>query len=370
MKSIIAAAIAVTTISFGVSVLDAGAQEKLRLDGSSRTIEITPGQGTLTLLGTSTGNLTSVLTLSVNAPSNAEMKLYARKIPKQKGAKPGGWYGISYQTEQQAMERRRECKPIGVSNDEEPTEQEDRKPEDFPSLDSPVCDLFSGEDKAAIEEQLETTFGGEWSPGNICAYLVAMSYDPDLGGKDQWCALYDWNLLLGLGIDCFPSSLFATYSGATFKRQTLTALLRRDSCGSSKDKYDVKVQFKLPQSSSTYNITISGRLSKHTDGREASIKPVSEGRFAPKPLILMSWLGTTCGNEITAVKWKNNKPGQVQSLPIYSFLSYRNLILALATADKALKGGKGTFELHDGRSAYGVCLDMARRRQRVNGYPG
>jgi hypothetical protein len=46
---------------------------------------------------------------------------------------------------------------------------------------------------------------------------------------------------------------------------------------------------------------------QHYGGSEATIKPVSDGMYAPEPLLLMNYLGF-CGQRINIVKWKRGKP--------------------------------------------------------------
>lgn len=152
--------------------------------------------------------------------------------------------------------------------------------------------------------------------------------------------------------------------------------VQKDSCASITN-YLIKVTVKLDKVSAqdlSQGFDIQARLQEATynGSRAASLKPVSDGKYAPRPLLLMSSLGG--GQWINLVKWSGGKPKiltKVAASP--SIVYYRGFILVRVVADKLLSGGRGeltNFELTNGDSIYNVCGRRARVRWRLNGYPG
>ncbi|MCB0333621.1 MAG: hypothetical protein KDD55_08995, partial [Bdellovibrionales bacterium] len=143
-----------------------------------------------------------------------------------------------------------------------------------------------------------------------------------------------------------------------------------------KAKHLIKIELDLkevPQEVKDIGVTLKVSLSTnhHGEGKQASIKPESEGRYAPRPIILMNYLDGVCGHRIDTVKWKSkNKVQWRKELEIYSLLAYQDMVLSLALVDSVLPdSGKATFELYDGTSAYSVCFELKQKRQTANGYP-
>jgi hypothetical protein len=104
--------------------------------------------------------------------------------------------------------------------------------------------------------------------------------------------------------------------------------------------------------------------------KAASIKPVSDGMFAPNPLLLMSSI-SPYSEGIFQTKWKaNGSISLMRTVPIVAYAGYRNLTLTRSVVTSLLaEGGKATFDITDGRTAYSVCFAMKRTRQSKNGYP-
>lgn len=101
----------------------------------------------------------------------------------------------------------------------------------------------------------------------------------------------------------------------------------------------------------------------------SSIKPISEGQYAPRPLILMSSLGSFgSGEQIRVVTWSRGKIKRVKKIKVVKYVFYNGLALATGLLDGILTGGKGTFELASGANVYSACFALKRTRQRANGY--
>lgn len=205
---------------------------------------------------------------------------------------------------------------------------------------------------------------------------VRIPKTPDFD-KGLYCKLYPWPDLLKLGVDCYPHKFFATFTKLRAQSSSeyfdLYGLLRRDACGKKSDDYVVKIEIDLRAvlAEDLAGFTASARIKELTypGKKRATLKPKSDGRYAPKPIILMEWMNGLCGNELTMTKWSRAAQAKPVALPLYSFYLHQDdLILAIAVVDKVLKGGKGTFELSDGYQSYGVCMELVKKRQRVNGY--
>ena len=157
-----------------------------------------------------------------------------------------------------------------------------------------------------------------------------------------------------------------------------SALIHKDSCSgdSKKTKYVVRLVLNLTgidQNLFTNGFQIKVNLYEQpwTGKRAATIKPVSDGKYAPAPLILMSSVGGWGGNEqIKVFRWSGGKSSLIAPIRVEDYVGYFGLRLARGKVAPALRGGKGTFEISNGNYAYSVCFRLVRTRQKVNGYPG
>lgn len=152
--------------------------------------------------------------------------------------------------------------------------------------------------------------------------------------------------------------------------------LEKDNCASIKD-YLVRVTVKLNKVAAAdlaqgFTVKAAVQESVYNGGRAASLKPVSDGKFAPRPLLLMESLGG--GQWVNLVQWVGGSPRIVVKVAAStSIVYYRGYVLVRVVADKLLAGGRGekiNYELTNGNSIYNVCGRRARVRWRINGYPG
>lgn len=115
-----------------------------------------------------------------------------------------------------------------------------------------------------------------------------------------------------------------------------------------------------------HKVRVAAKPRKFKGSKASTIKPISEGMWAPEPLVMMSTTGG--GSEtINVYKW-TRKPKQIAKLPVTRYVYYRGLTLANGRVKSVLTGGKGVFELTNGFDTYSVCFMLKRVRQRVNGY--
>lgn len=154
------------------------------------------------------------------------------------------------------------------------------------------------------------------------------------------------------------------------------AILQKDSCSTNKN-YLVKITLSLSKVSAealNQGFNIQGRLREleYTGGRAASLKPKSDGKYAPRPLLLMQSIGGE--QKVNLVKWTKGQPLTLTTVAATNSLAfYRGYVLIRIIADKLISGGRGekvNFELTNGTSIYNVCGKRARVRWKVNGYPG
>lgn len=150
--------------------------------------------------------------------------------------------------------------------------------------------------------------------------------------------------------------------------------LSKDACGSKTDRYVAQVKLDLTGIDpalydKVFSIVIAVKQSKFQGKPVASIKPSSDGQYHGEPILLMNTVGF--GNEyVNKVTWKNDQIVAIKRIPVAKYVGYMGYGLSLIRIKGALQGGKHTWELSNGGDVYGVCLEAARKRQRVNGYPG
>jgi len=164
-------------------------------------------------------------------------------------------------------------------------------------------------------------------------------------------------------------------------------ILSKNACTDArKSSYLVRFKVSFTNVNSTklatgFPIKIQLRRQVYGGDMASSIKPVSDGKFKPKPLALMSALTggfvniTSSGpkvsyGKINVVRWNKKSIKSVETLSVADLTFYRGMLLTRTPLDTdMLRGGKATFELYNGRSIYGVCFELERKRQRVHGYP-
>lgn len=344
---------------------------RIRLNGSVKLLSVTRETDKVLLWGLSRGINTSYVKVAGDIPRGTKIKAYGVPVTgsvEETLLDRKAYYPVQLMTDSKLREEHSECLPISLP-EEEPEEKE--VPEQYPEIESPVCDEIGEETLITLATQLGETFGGDWKKGNACSYLLTIAGDVWLD-SDTWCEkLTDEQkeLLKPFGLTCEEIELEPDNLKLRSNSFSYTGIFRKDAC-SKKKRYlfILTLDSKKAALSESETIWIRVREEKSIK-REAALKPESEGRYSPRPILMMNWLGSTCGNKIDVVKWKRKKPGIIKKLSVYSLLSHRNMVLNLATVDSALIGGKGTAELYNGRESYGVCFKLKRERQNKNSFP-
>jgi len=233
-----------------------------------------------------------------------------------------------------------EVKPIEGMSSEPPTDPW-VMPEDF---DEAKCTQFEEKNLSLARGFLSEAWKRNVERKETCAYLVENDVKND---------------------DFYVEAKFRKSSSERATTQEIYGILHRDACGSPSDEYRLIIAV---EAQSAPRVSLRG---KEWEGpKQSTIKPTSEGRFAPSPLILMNWLKSGCGQVISAVKWEGGAPVHIEQLQVEDFIPYRDMRLARAPISHLLSGGRGTFELIAPlRGGYGACFDFVRTRQVRNGYP-
>lgn len=323
----------------------------VKLTGAGTTIPLAtlqPSQ-TLTFYAVSKGKHTTPLQISLSGPDGMKVTGVAAK---QQGsvaatmAKANLFYPLEIRGQNKINAMRQDCADYAVGD---VLDEEEFNPDDIIPQWHPVCELYSQQDIGELAEQLTLLYGGSWDTLRTCGYLVYM-YQGGIDGE-------------GFPVDGLHAAAPFTVA------KNYLAIVRKDACGASGDNYVVQIRVKMPKEfvSSGY-LTFRAIEQKHTGGKEATIKPVSDGMFAPDPLLLMRYL-SFCSQNINVVKFKNGKPKSVKSVPVHDLIYYRDMTLTRSPILKHLSGGKGSVELYNDRTGYGVCFELVRKRQRKNGYP-
>jgi hypothetical protein len=333
-------------------------ERQIKLKGGSASFkvsELSPGEE-IVVYGTSKGNSSNPIKIGVYGPSGIKLSASASL---QEGSlrtslkKTKNFFPVKLLSKKQAMGKQSECVTFSqgdVLSEEEP----EFDPNSIVSTSDPICELYSADDIAALSEALTQTYGGSWDAGRVCGYLVYVYRGGNEGGD----------------VLPTPAPLIQAAVSSDFISADYVGLFEKNACSSEGDTYIFRVKVKLPQklpSSGYLRIRISE--TKHYGGKEATIKPISDGKFAPQPLLLMNYLGF-CGQNIKITKWSGGKPISSADAKVFDLIHYRDLILTRTPISSYLVGGEATVQLFDQNSGYGACFTLERKRQRVNGYPG
>jgi hypothetical protein len=234
-----------------------------------------------------------------------------------------------------------------------------------------ACSFIKEEQINELLKEIENLSGESWSKERFCDYLNKGS------GTEEGQELPGSGGTTGGGgnVPELPSDpsdeiFFQNASNASLD---VKGVFRKDSCNSRVNKYILRVELDFSDVDLTkfpngITARFRGMEYVYKGRRAASIKPVSDGKFAPAPLLLMQSLGY--GQEIDIIKWSNGRPRKQADVKVENMVYYRGFVLSRSVASKILTGGYGSVDVEANYQSYGACLELVRRRQRVNGYPG
>ena len=240
---------------------------------------------------------------------------------------------------------------------------------DRPVSDSPLCNIFSEDEMNAIAEALAGIYGGSWSRGQVCGYLMKYYFGgaEDCNANDPVCE--------GLkNSGALPTPSPATLGASVSKNAYISryGLARKNTCAPKQTRYLLRFKVDLskldPEKVPDVTLMIQAMQYRYGGEMAATLKPVSDGMYAPQPILLMAFLGSFCGQRLNVIKWASGRPSTEMPVKIGDLIQLYGHFFIRSPIGGALQGGKGTFELHNGRSAYGVCFNLVKERQSANGY--
>ena len=334
-------------------------QGQIKLDGSGNyaRIKLERGKANKVILwAVSPGKESTVLTADITAPKGAMVKTTATRITrtvKEALSNLKAHYPLDLYTSGVHNARHSECHGIEVP-------LEDLKASDFAPSWSDTCTLFTQEELQALVDQFNLSYGGGWTIGHVCTYLTQTIGDVDWDGE-----------LPGFGR---MARAYAREDDPFVDTYDLTGLFKKDMCSTRKtDRYLVRIEVdfkKVDPASAPDGVMVFSSVmeSRYQGSRSASLKPKSDGRYAPKPIVLMDYMRKMCGNRVVISKWKDGKPKKLADHASYGFIRRNGSLFTRTLVDGGLKGGKGVFDLYDGSNAYGVCFELVAKRQNKNGY--
>ena len=209
------------------------------------------------------------------------------------------------------------------------------------------------------------SFGVIYTREEACQVLIGSGISPNSGGGTS----SGGGSSSGGGTSNEPP----TFTPGSSAVGTSMAIVRKDTCGTTaKDSYLVLFDIDVSKISekerqSGYTIEVSARRIVHAGSRASTLKPVSEGKFAPRALFLLSATGAYGQEQLNIVRWSRGLPS-VRRAKVEDYVYYRGLTLARSVAEPFLRGGKATVEIQSRAGLYSVCFSLTKSRQRVNGY--
>jgi hypothetical protein len=240
------------------------------------------------------------------------------------------------------------------------------------------CSIISDAQVEMLAELLSAQYGGSWDRQRVCDHIGQGGLSPggEEGlpiGDDPSDGTSDPGNGPSLAKPEDPNDDF--YRNEHNGRIEASTVISKNACDRSMKRYVVALKVdlsKVDRSKFPNGIAVRVKMMerRYSGKTGASIKPVSDGKFAPQPLLLMSSVGRWGAKEsVQMVQWRKGKPGRAVSLRVEDYVYYKGFVLSRIVAGKVLRGGQATFEATNGTQSYGVCFDLVRRRQRVNGYP-
>lgn len=240
------------------------------------------------------------------------------------------------------------------------------------SLSLDLCNFLTPEQIQSMLDQLKQFSGREWTKEEFCDYIKNPTEEGSVlpAGPGGSASGGGSSSESPFPTDPTDEAFLANMDNASLD---LGGVFRKDSCNSRVSKYIVKVTLdfsgvditKFPQG---ITVRFHGLENVYKGKRAASVKPVSDGRFAPAPLLLMT--SVSYDEDVEIMKWTKGKPKQVATVDIEDRVYYRGFVLSRSVASSILSGGKASVDKVSDYQSYGACLSMTRTRQRVNGYPG
>lgn len=227
------------------------------------------------------------------------------------------------------------------------------------------CGKISGGSMAQLTQLFFITFEGAWSPQITCQFIDSPFLDASyvyFGVVQQQQSSTKQSVARRGSLPRVRLGKEEEFSLGTY----ITTVFKNACEKQSKRPYLVRLRIQLKKRSAT-SIAIGIEESKFDGKKGATIKPVSEGRFAPNPLLLME-MTRQCGVKVTETVWRNGKP-KFTSLKPEDLIRFHERVFVRVNMGGRMQGGKASYDLTDADTGYGVCFNRQAVRQYANDYP-
>jgi hypothetical protein len=322
-----------------------------------------------------TGNQTSKLMLSVTGAAIKKVVAFGTRVPKLNQREPRPWK-LDVESEESILDSLDSSSCLQYA-------KETVEPEvlEFPAWDSlglspelylqfralftiifnelgglaapGRCGRVSASSQAALTQLFTTTFNGTWSPALTCQFMDSPFLDASFvffGVVPSTANSKIANQRMGSGLGRFRT---------TYYKDACTPIER-------KRPYLVRFGIKLKKGASA-PIAINLAEETYSGNQGASIKPESEGRFAPNPLLLMEMI-RACGQKVHEATWRRERP-LVSELKAEDLITFHNRSFVRVDMGGRMSGGEASYVLSTPDTAYGVCFQRNAVRQYASDYP-
>lgn len=321
-------------------------------DGRERTIRLTAedkGIKELILVASAPGNESIKYNLNLTSDINVPVKLKYAQVPSKKtkiadlALKKKLWHPLSFRDGSKDKSK-------FSSNESAPSPKEKEKSSDK----DPNCGCFTD---AEIQLYLS------WGLGTT---------------KEEFCESVRNAAPGGGPLDCDGGSSGGDNPGLIGGVSGRVGILHKDAC--VKKDYAVQANINLKSVDASYFDTgfefkVSIEFIEYTDDKAASLKPKSDGMFAPRPLFLMSSIGYPIAffgdrEQVHVLEMKKGKINSKKKLDIGNVVGYRGQFLRREPA--FFTGRCATVEMihEDSSTVYSHGFTLVPRRQNKGGYDG
>jgi hypothetical protein len=344
---------------------------KIDLSGRAKVFQVMPGETSEVIFwGITKGNSSTPFSLQASIPGGATIEVFEQQLRGRRKRKKAlkrfitrrkKSTEISLVSQAERLTAQQTCVSIAAGETGEDDQEKDAFPLDPNLIEGTLpsgltCKDFSEEAIFALQQRLIAVFPPTaWTRQQTCEYIASPFYS-----------------LYGDLTDTVTSQLRIASQLNNTERVDLTGVVHKDACLSSRTNYLVQVHVGLTRVDSSlfpqgFPLTVKINEFPYDGSKASTIKPESDGMFAPEPLVLMTYLGF-CGQKLSVAKWSHGKKVSLSSIRIEDLITHRGNLYTRSVIGSALTGGQATFELISGLRAYGVCFNLERRRQRVEGY--
>lgn len=158
---------------------------------------------------------------------------------------------------------------------------------------------------------------------------------------------------------------------------TARGLLHKNTCSRDKSAlYPVRLDINIAKinpalypEGAEFIVTASNIV--YRGSKAASIKPKSDGKYAPQPVGVFAAIGGYMfgREEVQISKWNKSGRKAVGVARVADYTYAYGRLLGRTPLGKLLRGGGyATFDVSNGQNAYSVCFRLVARRQVANGY--